>query len=285
MALSNFIPDVWSPVLLAALRKNTVAAALCNRDYEGEVRRFGDSVKITDYTDPSVASYTSYSDITWNAVADGTRTLSIDQANYVTQEIDDIDEAQARDSGELMRKVLEAMAYKLRDTQDVYIFGQMESSVSTSNPDHYIDEQTISTASSAYELLVDMSVDLDEVNVPEEQRWVAVTPSFYGLLLKDDRFVAAGDAPGAATRANGRIGEAAGFQVYKSNNLPDGAGSGAGKAIIAGYRGATTVADQIQSLEAVRRENRFGDGLKALHVYGVKVTRPSGLVVADVIVS
>jgi hypothetical protein len=35
----------------------------------------------------------------------------------------------------------------------------------------------------------------------------------------------------------------------------------------------------------VRRENRFSDGVKGLHVYGAKVTRPTGLVVADVIVA
>ena len=79
--------------------------------------------------------------------------------------------------------------------------------------------------------------------------------------------------------------EAAGFTVYKSNNLPDGAGAGAGKAMIAGSTIATTLAEQIVSVEAGRMEKRFADFVKGLHVYGVKVTRPTGLVVADVIVS
>jgi hypothetical protein len=112
-----------------------------------------------------------------------------------------------------------------------------------------------------------------------------VTPGFHGLLLKDSRFVSAGDERGAQVRYNGEVGSAAGLSIVKSNNLPDGDGSGAGKAIIAGYRGATTVAEQITSVEAVRRENRFSDGVKGLHVYGAKVTRPTGLVVADVIVA
>ena len=91
--------------------------------------------------------------------------------------------------------------------------------------------------------------------------------------------------PRPHSRQNGRVGQAAGFEVLKSNNLPDGPGAGAGKSMIAGYRGATTLAEQIVSTEAFRLEKRFADGVKGLHVYGTKVTRPTGLVVADVIVS
>lgn len=285
MTVSNFIPDLWAAELLRNLHKNTVAAAKCNRDYEGEVRRAGDSVKITSITRPTIGTYTSYSDVSWEDIDDATRSLDIDQQKYFSFELDDVDRAQVVNDGGLMAEAMLEAAYGLRDTADAFIFSTMEAGVSASNPDHYLAEDTLSTASDAYELLVDMAVLLDEANVPEESRWVVVTPSFYGLLLKDDRFVGAGDAPGAATRANGRVGEAAGFQVSKSNNLPAGDGSGAGKAIIAGYNGATTFAEQIVSVEAVRRENRFSDGVKGLHVYGAKVTRPSGLVVADVIVA
>lgn len=285
MTVANFIPDLWAATLLRNLNEETVAGSLVNRDYEGEVRRMGDSVKITSIVQPTIGSYTKYSDITWEDIDDATRTLTIDQQKYFAFELDDVDRAQVVSDGNLMAEAMYEASFGLRDTFDTFLFSTMETNVSTATPDHYIAEQTISTASLAYDLLVDMSVLLDEANVPTGGRWVAVTPGFHGLLLKDDRFVAAGDEPGARVRYNGTVGSAAGFSIVKSNNLPDGDGSGAGKAIIAGYRGATTVAEQIVSVEAVRRENRFSDGVKGLHVYGAKVTRPTGLVVADVIVA
>ena len=285
MTVQNFVPDLWSAALLRNLNEATVAGSLCNRDYEGEVRRVGDSVKITSITQPTIGDYTSYSDISWEDIDDATRSLAIDQQKYFAFELDDVDRAQVASDGNLMAEAMYEAAFGLRDAFDTYIFTSMGTDASASTPDHQIAEATISTASDAYELLVDMAVLLDEANVPTGARWVAVTPAFHGLLLKDSKFVAAGDEQGAIVRYNGAVGQAAGFSVVKSNNLPDGAGSGAGKAIIAGYRGATTVAEQISSMEAVRRENRFSDGVKGLHVYGVKVTRPTGLVVADVIVA
>jgi hypothetical protein len=68
-----------------------------------------------------------------------------------------------------------------------------------------------------------------------------------------------------------------------SNNLPAGPGAGAGTNLLAGYRGAITFAEQIASVEAVRLEKRFADGVKGLHLYGAKVTRPEALVSADTI--
>ena len=46
MAFSNFIPEVWSARLLDHLDKVHVYASLMNRDYEGDIRAFGDTVHI-----------------------------------------------------------------------------------------------------------------------------------------------------------------------------------------------------------------------------------------------
>jgi hypothetical protein len=283
MAVTNFVPDLWSSKLLVALRRNHVGAAICNRDYEGQIQRSGDSVKITSITRPTIGTYTAHTDITVEDIDDATRSLLIDQAKYFAFELDDVERAQSVDGSGIMAQATSEAGYGLRNTLDSYVLTTIAAGVSGSAPDNSIAEATISTATAAYDRLVDMSVLLDNSDAPEDGRWAVVTPAFYGWLLKDSRFVAAGDGPSAATRANGRVGEAAGFQVYKSNNLPDGPGAGAGKNLLAGYNGATTLAEQIVSVEAARMEKRFADMVKGLHVYGVKVTRPEALVSADTI--
>ncbi|MGA5669010.1 N4-gp56 family major capsid protein [Streptomyces pseudogriseolus] len=284
MAISAFKPEVWNAELLVTLEKSHVYAGpgIVNRQYEGDIAQYGDTVHIVGLAEPTIGTYTPHVDIVIEDVDDIDNTLIIDQAKYFAFEVDDIEKRQAMNGGAVLTEQARKAAYKLRDVADAYVAGLMAAGIEAGN---LVAETPISDASAAYDLLVDLGVMLDEDNVPAEGRWVVVTPAFYGLLLKDSRFIAAGDAQGAQVRTNGIVGQAAGFTIHKSNNAPDGPGAGAGKLIIAGYNGAVTYAEQINKTEATRKEKGFADIVKGLHLYGAKVIRPTGLAAADVVVS
>jgi len=216
MAIDAFKPEVWSAELLVALEKALVYAApgVVNRSYEGEIAQYGDTVHITSLADPTIGTYTAHTDITIEDVDDADLTLLINQAKYFAFEVDDIEARQAR--GGVLSEQARKAAYKLRDVADQYVASLMAAGVSAGN---LLSESTV-TAANAYEKLVDLSVLLDEGNVPTEGRFAVVTPKFRGLLLKDSRFIAAGDSVGSSVRANGLIGEAAGFSMRVSNNAP-----------------------------------------------------------------
>jgi len=72
------------------------------------------------------------------------------------------------------------------------------------------------------QVLVPLSVALDEANVPEEMRWAVLPPAVYGKLQLDDRFIRQNES-GTTALHNGQVGDAAGFRLYKSNNAPVGA--------------------------------------------------------------
>jgi hypothetical protein len=108
-------------------------------------------------------------------------------------------------------------------------------------------------------------------------RFVVVPAWFHGLLLKDDRFVRSGTAKGDRARANGEVGEAAGFTVLKSNDVPNT--SGAKYMIMAGHSIATSYAEQVLDVQTYKPEKRFGDAVKGLHLYGAKVVRADNLAV------
>lgn len=282
MAISAFKPEVWSAELLVALEKSLVygATGVVNRNYEGDISQYGDTVHITTLADPTIGTYSAHNDITIEDVDDSAQQLLIDQAKYFAFEVDDIERRQAR--GDVLGEQARKAAYKLRDVADTFVGATMAAGVDAGN---IIAEASLASASDAYDTLVDLAIKLDEDNVPSEGRWAVVTPAFHGLLLKDSRFIAAGDAAGSVVRSNGMIGEAAGFMLRKSNNAPDGPGVGAGKLILAGYDGAVTYAEQIARVEGGRMERRFADFVKGLHLYGAKVVRPTGLAAADVIVT
>lgn len=282
MAVTNFVPDIWSARILTNLSKTAVANAVCNRDYEGDTV-VGDEVKITSIVDPTITAYTG-ADMTPEDIDDATRSLLLNQKQSFNFYLDDVEAAQSVNGGAILREAIDRASYGLSNKLDAYALDVMVSNASASNPDHILDETTVTTVAGAYDKLVDLAVYLDEADIPQEQRFAVVAPAFYALLLKDDRFVGSGDAAGAATRSNGLVGEAAGLMIYRSNNLPTAASgtSSTNKYVLVGSMIATTMAEQVRKVEAYRVEKKFADGVKGLHVYGVKVTRPTGLVAADV---
>ena len=51
MAISTFIPQVWSARLQENLQKELVFGSLCNRNYEGDIAQWGDTVHINTLKD------------------------------------------------------------------------------------------------------------------------------------------------------------------------------------------------------------------------------------------
>lgn len=278
MSIKNFIPTVWSGNLLVALKNALVYAqpGIVNRDYEGEISGYGDTVKINGIGAVSVGDYDGTSIGDPEDLDDTTRNLQITESKYFNFKIDDVDAAQIK--GNVMQQAMIEAAYGLQRTADTFIANKYVDAIAGNLIGSDGSPVTFSSPSDAYELLVDISVLLEEANVPMLGRWVIVPAWFRGLLQKDDRFVAAGTAKTDSVLANGEIGEAAGLRVLVSNQVPNTAGTK--YKIMAGYPGSITYAEQIVSVEAYRPENFFADAVKGLHVYGGKTTRPDTLVVA-----
>ena len=269
MALTNFIPQLWSGALLAHLDKAHVVANLVNRNYEGEIRQYGDTVKISQIGDITVNDYTENSDIEDPEELSVTqKVLTIDQQKYFNFQIDDVNEAQGRTS--LMDSAMQRSAYALADATEKIILAEIDANAGSKIvPTATLDETNI------YKELVGVKVAMDKKNVPSTGRWLVVSPDTHALLLQDTRFVATGGAMAESNLQNGFIGRVLGFDVYLSNNL-DALTNG--NACIAGVNMAVTFAEQIVETEAYRMEKRFADAVKGLNVFGVKVIYPDCLV-------
>lgn len=273
MAITTFIPTIWEARLLAHLDKNLVYGHLCNRDYEGDISQAGDTVTINQIGDISIRDYVKSSDITLDDV-DGTPTqLKIDQQKYFAFKVDDVDAAQANVN--LVDGAMQRASYAVRDTVDQFIAGFYSKAGVTTGLGSDTTPLALTTATQAYEALVDLNGALDDNNVRADGRFVVVPSWFYGLMLKDPRFVSAGTAKTDTVLANGLIGSAAGFQIYQSNNVPNT--KGAKYKIMAGTTEAISFASQITKTEAFRPEKSFCDAIKGLFVYGAQVVQPKAL--------
>ncbi|MBC8140010.1 MAG: P22 coat protein - protein 5 domain protein [Armatimonadetes bacterium] len=276
MALTNFIPAVWAGLLLANLNKSLVYGSLVNRDYEGEIARMGDSVKINSIGRVTVFDYVKNTNMADpETLNDSQQTLLINQSKAFNFQIDDIDAAQQ--NPKVMAEATAEGGYALADVNDRFIASLYTGAQAANLIGSDASPTSIVTPADAYLFLVRLKVKLDEADIPQTGRWVVVPAWFHGLLLQDSRFVAVGSMASDAVLRNGQVGMAAGFDISMSNNVPNTAQ--ARYKIIAGYPGAISYAAQIVEVEGYRPEKRFADALKGLNVYGAKLVRPGGIAV------
>ena len=286
MAVTTFIPELWSARLLYALEKAHIATNLVNRNYEGEISNHGDTVHINTIGAITVKSYTKNTDIADPEVLSTTdQTLVIDQSKYFNFQVDDVDKVQA--AGELVDTAMGRAAYALADVSDAYLLGVIAAGAAAGNTIGSAAAPVALTASNVYENIVKLKTKLDKANVPNTGRTIVVPPDVHSLLLLDDRFAKSTATAGQEALINGLVGRIAGFDVYMSNNVKTGTGTDTGKTpyfeITAQITDATTYAEQIIKTEAYRMEKRFADAVKGLHIYGAKVT--DGTKIAKILAS
>jgi len=270
MGIDTFIPSLWAGQLLSPLYKALVFGSVVNRDYEGEIRQFGDSVRINEIGDITVSDYTKYGSLSWQELSSAQKTLFIDQAKTFSFALDDIDNAQSKPK--VMGEAMTRAAYAIADVIDQRLAS------------HYTEAgivltATTATTTNALSLVAKFAEELNKNNVPTSGRFLIIPPQFATKLLLtvsggvDTLAVPKETSPGQI--ANGFIGSIYGFNLIMSNNV---AQSSVGVyQPLALVRPAISYAGQLTSIKAVEREDYFDQGIKGLYVYGSKVVRPYAL--------
>lgn len=266
MSVKNFIPQIWSARLLANLDKNLVYANAVNRDYEGEIKKFGDTVKINQMGDVTVKDYKGGVIEDPEELDSNQTILTIDQAKYFNFKVDDVDKAQANVT--LVDKGMGRASYAVQDVIDKFIAALVkDAKIKVGNTSKPVEI----TVANAYDTLVDLGVELDNKNVPRVGRFVILPPFYLGLLSKDPRFT-----KDFKILENGVVDGAtvSGFKIMMSNNVPFASSN---YSIMAGIDMAISFAGQVTEVEAYRPEKSFSDAMKGLYVFGAKVTQPDCL--------
>jgi len=295
----NFIPEVWDSSILASLQKKLVYGSemVINKDYEGDIAEKGDTVHITQFGDPVVNTYVPGSNaIVYEQIADAGLTLVIDQAKYISFSINDIDRAQA--AGKMQPYLEGRGAYRLADVADQYIAskytGAAQSNVLASTgspltpaPYSLGGSGTWHPADFFVQVLEPAKVIMDQNDVPDEDRYMTAPPWAASLISQTEGFIKAIDLDGSPNRTmqRGFMGQISTFNVLKTNNCPQPVAGGGGTGVWGiqfGHPMALTYAEQIAQSEAMRLINDFADGVRALHLYGVKLVRPDCIGVAYV---
>ncbi len=119
----NFSPIIYSKQVQLAFRKGSVAEAITNSDYFGEIANMGDSVKVIKEPEITVKAYARGTTITPQDLDDEEFSLTIDKANYFAFKVDDIEEAHSHVNFQQLAS--DRAAYRLADQFDQDVLGYM----------------------------------------------------------------------------------------------------------------------------------------------------------------
>tara|TARA_A100000171_G_C2133031_1_gene148000 strand:+ start:41 stop:1030 length:990 start_codon:yes stop_codon:yes gene_type:complete len=295
---SYFLPAVYSKKVLNFFRKSSVAEAITNTDYAGEISAYGDSVRIIKEPVITVYQYERGQDTTQTKLTDQEVNLVVDTANAFKFIVDDIETSMSHVN--FKEVASSSAAYALRDAFDEGVIAKMFAGTSASSPNHILGSDSATDLAAGtfdgtgnldigydsgehdpIDVLSHMARLLDEQNVPEEGRWFLANPEFYEQLVKSSsKLISVDFNAGQGSIRNGLVssGKLRGFDMYKTNNIA--ATSNAAGKCIAGHMSAVCTAQTIINTEVIRDPSSFGDIVRGLHVYGAKVLRPEALVSA-----
>jgi hypothetical protein len=297
---ANYIPTIWAGKLIEKFYDTTVLGVIANTDYEGEIKSFGDTVRIRIKPSVTISDYQANQALTVQRPSAASVDLAIDKGKYFNTVLDDVFKIQSdidllsawsEDASEQMKIAVDTgvLAVATFSTDVVAAnkgntAGRLSANIrlgASASPTFVgvINQgtgvgDTNANDMSVLDYLVNMGLVLDEQNVPETGRWVIVPAWFGAMIKKSDLKDASITGDGTSVLRNGRIGMIDRFTLYVSNLLPNGvAGSlAAGEwAIYAGHKNGLTFASQMTNMETLRSESTFGTLMRGLQIYGFKV--------------
>ena len=272
MSLKNIVPEIWAAGILKERDKAAVGVNHCNRDYEGEIKKRGDQVKILTIGDVESYPYEANKDMRDpDLLKDEAQWLVIDMAQYCNVAIDDLDAVQA--NVKLMTEAQRKIGLRMADDVDKDIFS-LHTKISAA--------QTINgtggvTAANVFGFLAEIRQRFSEANVPNSETiYLEVSPAIY------TKFVLARiaqDTDNSKIINKGDVDKRLyGIEISQSNNICK---VGDNYKCLARTKAAVSFASQITEIEPYRMEKRFSDALKSLQVWGKKIVRPKELFLFD----
>jgi N4-gp56 family major capsid protein len=223
---ATFIPEVWSDEIIAAYKKNLVAANLVKKmNFKGKK---GDTVHIPAPTRGDASAKAASTQVTLIAATESEKTVSINQHWEYSRLIEDIVEAQALSS--LRQFYTDDAGYALAKKVDSVLVQLGRKANGGDGTAGYTGAYSGADGTTAYTgtagALTDAAIRrsiqrLDDNDVPMDGRFLIVPPSTRNTLMGIARFTEqafVGETGSGNTIRNGEVGNVYGIPVFVTTN-------------------------------------------------------------------
>jgi len=291
---ATFIPEIWSDEIVAAYEKSLVLANLVNR--MPMTGKKGDTLHIPKPTRGDASAKSAETQVTLIAATESEVQVTVDKHYEYSRLIEDITDVQALASMRQFYTSDAGYALAKQVDTDLFTLGKRLGDDNGSGSDwihsnsFYMDASTGLTAY-AVDTVVPADIfsdagfraavkQLDDNDVPMDQRFLVVPPSVVQTIRGIDRYNSSDFVSGQPT-VNGNIGSLYGIDIYVSTNCPvietaaDNAAGGDLKAGLLGHKDAMVFAEQMGvRTQTQYKQEYLGDLFTADTLSGVKVLRP-----------
>lgn len=279
MAFDNFKEKVWAEGIQMELDTLHVFGDGVNREYEGEIKDLGDTVRIKQIGKPTmtVGDMADGRDITLSDPEEVPESaLSVVVDHYITFNymVQDIDKAQGAKNvmSSLNRETSEGIA----DVHDKFIadLAKATPGIATYN-DKFNSGNVVTLTKDNLFNVVDLAQQmLFENNVSPNTPLELIFSPWVNTLFRQS-FIKM-DTDNSGVLKNGKVGMYGAINLKMSNNVAvDGSGN---FYIQLRTKRAIAFINQETHLEPYRPEKKFSDAMKGLDLYGGKIVRPKEIV-------
>lgn len=284
----TWIPILYAKRILPEFYARFILNYCSNRDYEGEIKTKGDTVRVRKLTEIDFHEHVDGQKLEYQKLDPGYIDLHIDRGLYWGFNIPDVTDFQT--DIDLKSPHTTKAAIGLRNNLQRIVFADIPSEASEYNRGrtagyiHGAYDLGVAgtprevTAEDVVDLILDCGAALDEVERPEEDRFIII-PIWMHRLIKGSEIrevYITGDAK--SSLRTGNVGMIDRFNVFATNTLPVATdGSDRCTSVLFGDKYALTFAGQIDKTEQGRFDDMFGGYHRALFTWGHKVIDPLGL--------
>lgn len=316
MAYETFIPRVEIAKLLEERDRNLVFGANCTREYEGAIKKKGDSITLKVAGTPTI--YRLEKDGTYTASQVGTGSIAgtgkqvihngipdaeeiegsevlmkVDQIAVWNYGIGDIDQEQSEDKG-LMAKFRKKQGKALANEQDRYIAKVMAGFEPARNPNYTNAVKLIPTREKSknssnveatnevfvLDFLDDLVVLMNERDIGDTTKLVfECTPKVWSIIKQAYRDL---DTDNSAMIAGRRCGRYNDILIVKTNNAIVDVNGTPTEYCFLRTQEAIAFFDPLTVHEAYRIQNGFKDAVKGFNLFDAGIVYPKELIVTEI---
>jgi len=295
---ATFIPEIWSDEIVAAYKKNLVAANLVKRmNFKGKK---GDTVHVPAPTRGSASVKAASTAVTLIAATETEVQVLINKHYEYSRFIEDIVEVQAlsslrsfytEDAGYALARQVDTDLIQLGRAFNGATVGTDDYATSNTSTKAYIGSDgttaynsTTSNAAALTDAAIRRTIQrLDDNDTPMDGRFFIIPPSSRNTLMGLARYTEqafTGEAGSANAIRNGEIGNLYGIPVFVTSNADIGAGNtNTDRICLMGHRDSMVLVEQL----GIRSQTQYKqEYLATLYtadtLYGVKAMRTAATV-------
>lgn len=214
--VTNQIEKYWSPRFTKELRESLLLAGLVNKDYQGEIRKGGDTVRVSQINAPTGELLT----VGTNADAFGSQAISTSYVDIVADKravasykVADLVELQSQ-LNQQNSEMMDALKFAVAQQMNTYVYSLV--SPSTSAPDHDIGSVTDLNASQVGAVRVLAA----GAKWPQDGQWYGLlSPQYYQDIMNASTFASSDYVGADQPTVSGQVAlRRFGFQLFEDNS-------------------------------------------------------------------